>query len=70
MNIFDSTLDAGRENNRASDGTGSGARSAVFPLNRCTFTTYIAARHSSVSTGTNATCRPAATGRRARSTRN
>jgi hypothetical protein len=27
--IFASTLDGGRENNRASDGTGSGARCAV-----------------------------------------
>jgi hypothetical protein len=29
--IFASTLDSGRENKRASDGTGSGARCAVLP---------------------------------------
>jgi hypothetical protein len=33
LNIFDSTLDGGRENKRASDGTGSGARCAVEPPN-------------------------------------
>jgi hypothetical protein len=68
--ILASTLDRGLENNRARDGTGSGAWSAVLPPKYRWFTTKDAAKHNNVSTGKKVTCLPCRTGRRTSSIRN
>ena len=63
-------LEGGRENSRAREGIGSGARCAVEPPKRRWLTRKETARQSRVSTGRNTACLPEETGLRSLSSRN